>query len=282
MTWTGGRYLRSTERGSQSFHAAVLNGSFIAFEWLKQPALGKHGADIMFLAERPEKEQVWALLRSGRLIDIDTARIALETGLDSVETVVGSGDGNRLFVRQRAGHERTLCLVKGRDIHSKLQNLNVTVCPPQWTLRVHFSHIAAHPSGRIWLRAAKGYWAAILLKPASHTFALEPQTTTPQLESWIPFGEAQACAEHGCKLSLAELRGGGRAWLDSRSMLHLQSRDTAIPDITIVLAESTSVPVWTSDDLIVGPQYFIGKREIRPGDPEKMDMHLRAFTASCQ
>jgi len=65
-------------------------------------------------------------------------------------------------------------------------------------------------------------------------------------------------------LSMARWSDGSRAWLDVRGMLHLQSSDESIPEISLTLTPS-GVAIWTSDGRMNGTNYFIdGADSISP------------------
>ena len=62
----------------------------------------------------------------------------------------------------------------------------------------------------------------------------------------------------GYHLSIARFPDGTAAWLDGRGLLHLQSSDPALPEVTLVLSE-TSLAAWLSDGRPCGPAYFLGQ-----------------------
>jgi len=78
---------------------------------------------------------------------------------------------------------------------------------------------------------------------------------------------------------LAAWPDGSRAFLDPRGLLHLQSSDASIPEVTIGLAESTSLPVWASDGSIYGPSYFIGDDEALPAALARITNSVQRFIA---
>lgn len=51
---------------------------------------------------------------------------------------------------------------------------------------------------------------------------------------------------------------GSRLWLDPRGLLHLQSSDLQIPELTIVLTEGGNTAGWCADGSLWGDAYFLG------------------------
>jgi hypothetical protein len=284
MRWLNSRCVIRTEAGVRHFMAVTFDGIQVVFQPLNQEYLLRNAVGVLHIVRRAGSEEMWVLDNEGRFFDADSGVLKFDTHLGPFKVLRISQDGQRLLVRDRHGLLKDISLSPTRITPSSENDtiFDGVPSPRPWSLRTKLSHIAAHPSGRVWLRATRGYWSAICLNERSRTFALERQPPDLQPPAPAAFGTPQEIAAHGCSLSLAELDGGGRAWLDSRGMLHLQAADLSIPEITVVLAENSALPVWCSDDAISGPEYFVGDRKPRPGDAEKIDGHLRAFAASCQ
>ena len=282
--WLNGRFLFRPGAGRSSIMAVIFNGTQLVFEPIDPKSLQQDSAHLFFRVRRPQKEEVWVLDGQGRFLDPDTGTARFDTNLGPFTVVRESEDRQRYLIRDQRGQHRFLRLFPTQIMPATPRDIptDSVICPRAWSLRSKFTHVAAHPSGRVWLRAQRGYWVAIGIRETGHSFALERQAEGSAPPAPVAFSEPEKVAEHGCALSFADLGGGGRAWLDTRGMLHLQAADLFIPEITIVLAESASLPVWCSDQTIVGPEYFLGESRAKPGDAEKMDGHLRAFVSSCQ
>lgn len=56
--------------------------------------------------------------------------------------------------------------------------------------------------------------------------------------------------------AVAKWDDGSRVWLDGRGILHLQSSDRTIPEVSLVLSP-THVAIWTSDGHTNGTRYFL-------------------------
>ena len=284
MSWLSGRFVARPAEGSRSAVAVTFDGSRVVFEPLNNPWLRIHSARVLHLVERQGNEAIWALDDMGRFRDIQSGTVMFDTHMGALSDIRASRDAQRFWMKNRAGQCKLVDLATRQITHSFPTDTPPDGMAPPYarSSRSKFTHIAAHPSGRVWLRSKREYWVAICLHEGSHTLALDRQPPDARPPNPVAFRPPEKIEGHGCWLSHAEPGGGSRAWLDSRGMLHLQAADLFLPEITIVLAESATLPAWASDDTILGPEYFIGDRQPRPGDAEKIDAHLRAFVASCK
>lgn len=73
-------------------------------------------------------------------------------------------------------------------------------------------------------------------------------------------------------------KDGSRAVLDSRGMLHLQSSDDSVPELSLILDE-THVSGWCSTGKVWGLEYFLSKRKSDSEDmrPEQVMHTIRMF-----
>lgn len=85
----------------------------------------------------------------------------------------------------------------------------------------------------------------------------------PTLQSYRLTDNSQGVAT-GYTLQQATWPGGGKAWLDSRGMLHLKSSDRTLPEITLVLYDGL-IAGWTSNASVFGNSLFIGTDNMFPG-----------------
>lgn len=282
--WLGNRCLIRSESDIRSILMVTFDGIRVVFELLRHQWLQRSSKHVLYAVRHPQKEETWMLDTEGRFFDLESGALRFDTHLGPFSVVRELDGGERLLICDRRAQHKFIRLSPTQitPAHGWEIKEAGAAGPRMWTLRNKFTHIAAHPSGRVWLRAQRGYWVAIGLRETGRSFALERQADGSVPPSSAAFGEPEKIAHHGCALSFAELRGGGRAWLDSRGMLHLEAADPFAQEITIVLAESASLPVWCSDKIIVGPEYFLGESRARPGDAEKIDGYLRAFVSGCQ
>ena len=78
-----------------------------------------------------------------------------------------------------------------------------------------------------------------------------------------PFEPMETTLRKGCRLHAAVWNDGSRAVLDSRGLLHLQSSDPAIAQLSLVLTDG-ELAGWCSDGRMFGPRYFIGNHPATP------------------
>ncbi len=95
-----------------------------------------------------------------------------------------------------------------------------------------------------------------------------------------PFVEIPSPPGVGYTLKQVTWTDGSRAVLDSRGMLHLQSSDQAIPELTLVLCEK-HVSGWCSTGEVWGRDYFIDETVpgVRKTSPDQIMPILRQFLA---
>ncbi len=163
-------------------------------------------------------------------------------------------------------------------VRSPLFGTQAYVSAPQWALRRNFTHIAAVPSGHLMLRTRKGYWVRLQLDEKRGAICFSPpERASFRSLSRVAFKSCPSPAGSGFHLNEAIWpESGSRAILDRRGLLHLMSANSRIPEVSIVMAESTPLPVWSSDGCLIGPAFFVGKGT-RTGDAVRIDGILRAF-----
>lgn len=75
-----------------------------------------------------------------------------------------------------------------------------------------------------------------------------------------PFGPLKRVAAPSgvlWRLRMAESADGSRVWVDSRGLIHLQSSDVSLPEISFAITAEEAVAAWTSDGLCVGSRSLI-------------------------
>jgi hypothetical protein len=77
------------------------------------------------------------------------------------------------------------------------------------------------------------------------------------------------------KIHEARTPDGSRALLDARGLLHLQSSDKSIPEVTMILKDGETSG-WCSDGVYFGRKYFIGERK---GNPKRALGYVERFVA---
>ena len=242
--------------------------------------------DPVLIFDRPGHESAWAVNTSGRIYSLadPLGDFMLRTG--KVVEAVASPLGDR--VRVKFADVTLLANLETKQFRTVLGKMgarwSLGGCaePDRWSVRIKFSHVAVCPSGCIAIRSSKAGWLKIELKEKSFVFTHDPARTKtlagpPEwgITEAKPFSDPHP--ENPAILREAEWAEGSRAFLDSRGMLHLQSRDTSIPEVTFVLTESLSMPAWSSDDRKIGPKYFIGEHVPAADDAAAIDSYVREF-----
>lgn len=152
------------------------------------------------------------------------------------------------------------------------------IAAPHWSIRTNFTHIACQPVGHLVLRSGKGRWVRIQLNDRGTSLMFVP-LDEQQVEVFerVAFKAIPSPPETDYTLMEATWpSSGSRAILDSRGMLHLQSGRIQIPEVTLVLAESNSLPAWSSNGTIIGPSFFLGRKGSN-GEAKQIDGIIRAF-----
>jgi hypothetical protein len=91
-----------------------------------------------------------------------------------------------------------------------------------------------------------------------------------------PFVRAAGPRGVGYQLRVASWSENNRAFLDSRGLLHLQSADRNLPEITLVLNNDGPLAGWSSDGRLYGPKFFHGSDTT--WDARHLDDLIRRFT----
>lgn len=124
------------------------------------------------------------------------------------------------------------------------------------TLRVHFTGIAAGRNSTLILISRKGRKLRLRLQ-GDGTILLE-QAGDASHQDPLPFRALSSPLPRGYSLSVATWSEGSRAFLDSRGLLHLKSANRQIPELTLVLNDSSAISGWCADGRLWGATYFTG------------------------
>jgi hypothetical protein len=126
-------------------------------------------------------------------------------------------------------------------------------------LRARFLGVVADPlkNSLALVSSTKNYWR-IEYQPKQKRMALVHESKwSNAFSERRDFEKAITPVGVGYSLRVAAWPDGSRAWIDSRSLLHLHSSDPNIPELTLVLGES-ELAGWCSDGRMWGPSYFTG------------------------
>jgi hypothetical protein len=131
-------------------------------------------------------------------------------------------------------------------------------------LRGKFSSAGWTQSGRLALLARKNRAIIVGLNANGLHLEINPSDAQTPTVNWVRFQPIEAPEGARYKLSEAAWKDGRRVLLDSRGLVHLQSLDTALPELTFVLASQDVPAVWDSNGKVWGNTYFLGTREQTP------------------
>lgn len=233
-----------------------------------------------------------AVLSGGELYNIKTKqfeRIVGDGRWSGAQLESVSPDGTRFAVRGIKGsteREQQDVVTIGTPcttIHRYYSRLNPVTCgdpglPNNVTLIKNVRHLSY--GKHLMLVTKKGRRVTLDLPSARNgvmflrgsTAADGPYQDTPS------FVEIPAPKGVGYTLQQVTWSGGSRAVLDSRGLLHLQSSDPAIPEVTLVLYES-HLSGWCSTGEVWGRDFFLDEsapqtRRIRP---DQAMQYIRRF-----
>jgi len=231
-----------------------------------------------------------AVLSTGEVMNVLTRerrRIADYT--DFTKSVISSvsPDGQRFVVSKQTN-------TANKPIHYQidLRKPGTTVlshpAPPLW-MSPSVAYRAERPVMKhlLWL----GYGPNLeVMTRSGHRLMIDMPTSrhaemtlkSPELDylNTPPFAEIPS--PHGTRYTLKHVvwSDGSRAILDSRGMLHLQSSDLGIPEMTLVLSEK-NISGWCSTGEVWGSDYFINELAagVRKTTPDEITPILQKFLA---
>jgi hypothetical protein len=247
---------------------------------------------LVLVFDREGRETPWALHQDGRLFPLDElggAKLRLKVE-GTIRKAEASHRGDRIWgwdhmdKQYMADLTANNALTPCRNFITDKEMLENVAAPQRWSLRVRFTHAGFDPRGSVILRSQKDYWTWIALAASGDAFQFQRLSGEEALvlltsHRGISFRPLATPSDLHLSLQVAEWPDGSRAFLDGRGMLHLQSSDPAVPEITFVLAESASLPAWSSEGHIVGPAHFLGDRKPTDHAAATIASHLRRFVS---
>lgn len=217
---------------------------------------------IVLMFDRSGYEMPWVVDQEGRIFAI-SSYMDLPPATGRVVRAETSPSGHRVWMRLNGSQAKMATL----DRHSITWSWSPSQSPqrffdnfaepPRWTVRSRFTHVGLSKTGAVMLRASKGYYVEIVFGPEGK-FRFVRQENDSGVTHLLPFREWKGGPEMNVSMRYAEWPDGSRAFLDECGLLHLQSSNPRTPEVSFVLAESTSLPVWASDGRKLGPPYFAG------------------------
>ncbi|MFO1007292.1 MAG: hypothetical protein U0929_15130 [Planctomycetaceae bacterium] len=231
-----------------------------------------------------------AVLSTGEVMNVLTRerrRIADYT--DFTKSVISSvsPDGQRFVVSKQ-----TATANKPSHYQIDLRKPGTTVLshpvPPLWMSpsvayraeRTVIKHVLWLGYGRNLAVMTKSGHRLMIDLPTSRNAEMTLKSTADDYLNSQPFAEIPS--PRGARYTLKQVvwSDGSRAILDSRGMLHLQSSDQSIPEMTLVLSEK-SISGWCSTGEVWGSDYFINEHAagVRKTTPHEITPILQKFLA---
>lgn len=273
--WKGGRYFwgpvlrlgNTTVR--EGWHALSFDGSKIVVELidLKQFSNEK----MIRLFDRRGRDGAFGVDVHGAVFNITEQNAsAVSKQLPPVTNVLDiDPDGRRLLVQCSSGHAS----VRYAAIIDAESGVRSTVARGQTLAEVDICRLHSGPhSMRRFIRIGIQNQSLLLFSKrnnawtfvARHDRIVMQESSSKEPTQFSRNFDAFGKSNPATLLRIARWVDGSIAWLDIRGILHLQSSNTSIPEISLVLTPS-GVAIWTSDGRMNGTNYFVdGKDTISP------------------
>ena len=276
--WMGRFCLSGEESPPKHCHALAWNGSSICRESVKCPP------GCIALIDRQGVDGPWAVLDGGRIVSL-----ASDESFDLRREAAGpfrvyfvSQDGHRLIGESGSGQtlfvdiqKRTTRPTKLTDPHRQLEQA-IAEFSGRHTLRKKFESVCTYSNGNLGLLSANRLvvvnWAPAQGGDICISYCDTKDHPIMQESELKPAFSPPAV---GYGLKVARLAGGHKVYLDSRSLLHLKSADSSIPETTLVLCDQGPLAGWCSDGTVCGPSYYF--HEPDRSDPEAIFSRVREF-----
>lgn len=279
MAWTHGRFCFD---GAVHF-AAYFDGQRITVEKVtSQPCVA------VFDRRFGPSPGPWLLFRDGSMAPAsgDAGLTTPATTYQGLELVGVSADGQRVAVRAPS-HSDAAHVFAFDDMAWKSVNTNVheLLLGPQSTwawpdsmqLHSEFEEISVGPAGELRLRNRDLLWQVVSVDRTGELVLAKCDLARPNAEATRARMLYRRSPIDGTGYQLRQARwAGGNAFLDSRGMLHLQSSDKTIPELTLILS-NRPISGWTSAAQLFGNVFFLGGIPTASG--ADIDRIIRQFTA---
>jgi len=277
----GSRFLDFSLSARESARGIFFwNGTELATAPL--PPVPEIHTPLVLLFDRRGFELPWAVDQDGRIMDLAEPGVVKIAPQGRIIDAKASPSGNSVWLRCAEGQRKMVHLESGAIYQwahfPPERGFSDFALPPQWAVRSKFSHIGLSSTGALTLRADKGYFAKLEFF-ADGNFQWSRHGDANQFIHSVAFGQTEEYPSESAWLRRAEWADGSRAFLDKRGLLHLRSSDPSIPEVSLVLAESSRLPAWTSDGKLIGPAYFIGDHAYAPGDTRAVADDVHRFAS---
>ncbi|HVX12583.1 MAG TPA: hypothetical protein VHC22_15485 [Pirellulales bacterium] len=231
---------------------------------------------ILAMFDVPERDGPWAVTRQGGVASTIDGRSLFPWTERTIESVRISPCGQRAvllssgsILRLTLGRQPSVEEFSARQSGDFYPELRMLVTPGSLPRR--FWRIGINDDGHLAL-ISRNDRALTFTKRTHDGRAVTHEGPARS----VRLGQAFLLPENppglGYKLRVARWSDGSRAWLDSRGMLHLQSSDRTLGELTLVLVQNAELAAWSSDGRIWGTAFYIGRDE----DPARSGNELLA------
>ena len=259
LKWSGRRFFR---RGT-TWYAVSFDGLNIQFEHIPQvdgkelQLFDRMGLGIAALnLENQTLYQTWDEI--GLAITRDGTLIAKAMNSSEFSLVWVSPDGKQFVVRTQTSG--ALINTDNGQVVNESRYIDSIIPKSQQffevTPRHRFRGIYVSDDGKLRLISVKNDHLEWDFDQSQSRFLFRIVQSPNDLDSSrvIPFREMDS--KHGYTLSVATWRDGSHAWIDSRGLLHLQSANDSIPEMTLVTCPR-SIGGWLMGYGVFGMSYYI-------------------------
>lgn len=283
----GGRFFsNSHERGTRVWKAASFNGSQVVLTDFYTESLER--TRLLGVFETVNHEGPYGIRRDGSLWNFGTNQARRVRQLETYPPTMVRGasrNGKRLVLATTPHPPRgdvlldvgtlvTEGIPAGRSLPEALEmELFRTIKPV--TLRHRFQGVGVDTQDRLTLIGRRDSCWPLTYDRRDGTIRLPSQPVAVQLKTRAAFETLDQSRENRYGLAVAKFGETGRAILDERGLLHLQSTDSSVPEMTLVLVEG-AIAGWVAGVGLWGPDYFTGESPALSERRAKRD-HLQAF-----
>lgn len=268
LQWRCGRFFWDWEQ----WHALAFDGRTLKLEPIPLRRLGIPSKDILTVFDRAGMDGPWLLTRDGWVMcTADGQRFVLKGCPIRLDLPAGvSRDGQRAYASEKepGPSPRQWSL----DLQQHVARL---AGPPalepaiaqqasERPLRNHLSAIGFDQARRLILIGRRQRQEFVTQDNGGY-LRFRPVNPLGQLVHSVRRLEPMA-GPPGTRYTLHAARwtDGSRAILDSRGLLHLQSSDLALPEITLVLVDQGPLAAWESTGRGTKTTYYLGDQPIEP------------------
>jgi hypothetical protein len=303
-TWVNGRFHFARVGGNSGWYALIYDGRTTGWDRILQPGqLHVAGIETLFDCEGlgapvavttrntvinlgSHEELTFSVTSSSSVSSPVQSRNIGQVGqfVRPMKLAAVSPDGNRLVLadikntphvtseglNQYGNHWFVdLATLEARELRDRPHRLlyrQAFALPNQRNMRNRFASIGLC-GGLLTLVTSKKTLVSVALSANSDRLVLKSVDMNSEVQRVAGFQQINAPPDVGYELKSAEWPDGSRAILDSRGLLHLQSSNRALPELTLALYEE-NVAGWCDQNMVWGDQ-ALTRRDLKRIDPKQ-------------